>query len=408
MLTDVVVVSDYAYVAGGAEKVAIQSAVGLSGIGLRVHYLAAIGPICAELQDVPNLNVHCMEQSKVKDADSKVKAALKLINNPDAAAKMRQILEPLSQETTVVHFHSFLGGLSASAVLEASRQGFKCLYTLHDYGLACPQQSFFDVGKGKICELKPLSLACCMRACTGRGIAFKGAVTMRAMSNRRHRVAECFSAFVTLSDLSASVMQPYLPERPRQRVLNPIDAEDLGIRELLPGAPYLFVGRLTVEKDAETFLRACRKIGAKARLVGDGADMQRLAAEYPEAEYMGWANSGGVRKAMRESRALVFPSIWYEASPLTPYEAAANGLPVVCADVNAAAETVRRLENGLIFRAGNADDLAEKLTTMNDDQACAKFGEEGYRRYWAQPMTLDRHVDALIEVYRQALKEENR
>lgn len=406
-LTNVVVASDYAYVAGGAEKVAIQSAIGLADRGLKVAYLAAIGPASEELSSHPNIAVHCLDQTKVKEASSKVKAALRLIDNPDAAAKMRSILAPLNRESTVVHFHSFLGGLSASAVLAARDAGFKVVYTVHDYGLACPQQSFFDNGKREICRLKPLSVACCMRPCTGRGLAFKGAVTLRAMSNRRKRVSEAFSAFAFVSEFSGNILRPYLPNRPMRHIPNPIDVQDRGPRPLANDAPYLFVGRLTMEKDPATFLAACRKMGVKGQVVGDGALKESLMREYPEAEFLPWMNAAEVTEAMRSARALVFPSIWYEASPLVPYEAAANGLPVISADANASRETVEKLGCGLVFRAGNVDDLGAKIGQFQDDEACEAYAKRGYESYWKSPMTLQAHTGAILACYADVLEHQS-
>ncbi|MBX3118007.1 MAG: glycosyltransferase [Fimbriimonadaceae bacterium] len=402
-LTNVVIAADYAYVAGGAEKVAIQSAVGLADSGLRVVFLAAIGPVCEELRAHPGITVHCLNQSKVGDSSSKVKATMAMIKNPAASSMMRSILDGLSPQETVVHFHSFMGGLSASPVLAARDGGFKVFYTVHDYGLACPQQSFFDHDKMGICQLKPLSLACCTRPCTGRGLAFKGAVTLRAMANRRRHVADAFSAYAFVSDFSGDIIRPYLAKRPMRWVPNPIDVQDRGVRELQPDAPYLFVGRLTMEKDPRTFLEACRFVGVGARVVGDGPLKESLVREFPKAEFMPWMSSAEVTETMRRSRALVFPSIWYEASPLVSYEAAANGLPVISADANASRETVETLGCGLVFRAGDAEDLASKLRVFEDDAVCEGYGKQGYETYWKQPMTLTAHVDALLVYYRDVM-----
>lgn len=398
-VTDVVIVADYAYVAGGAEKVAIQSAIGLADRGICVHYFAAIGKPTEELTSHERITAHSLEQSKVKESASKVKAALLMIRNPEAADRLSQVLSKLNAKTTVVHFHSFMGGLSASVVLAAKEAGFKTLYTAHDYGLACPQQSFFDNSRHEICHLKPLSMACCMRPCTGRGFAFKSAVTLRAISNRKKRLSEAFDAFAFVSEFSGNIIRPFLPKRSVRWVRNPIDTVDQGPRLLTPEAPFLFVGRLTMEKDARTFLEACRLASVKARVVGDGPEKATLMARYPEAEFLPWMNSSDVSDVMRTSRALVFPSIWYEASPLVPYEAVANGLPVLAANANAARETVESLRCGAIFEAGDAKDLASKLEMLKDDAVCERYGHHGYEAYWENPMTLDSHVDALVSYY---------
>ena len=54
-ISNVVVINDYAHVNGGAASVAIDSALGLAGAGLRVYFISVVGPLDARLYVQKNL-----------------------------------------------------------------------------------------------------------------------------------------------------------------------------------------------------------------------------------------------------------------------------------------------------------------------------------------------------------------
>jgi len=67
--------------------------------------------------------------------------------------------------------------------------------------------------------------------------------------------------------------------------------------------------------------------------------------------------------------ALVVPSLWFEAFCLTLREGYLAGLPMIVSDLGAMAEGVEDGVTGLLFRAGDAADLAGKMTRLLDDEA---------------------------------------
>jgi glycosyltransferase involved in cell wall biosynthesis len=106
---------------------------------------------------------------------------------------------------------------------------------------------------------------------------------------------------------------------------------------------------------------------------------------------------------MRAARALVFPSVWYEGQPLTVYEALALGTPVIVSDVCAGREAVEDGVDGIWFSSADPRSLAAALVRLRDDATAARMSRRAYERYWANPLTLDRHLDAIEAVYGQAL-----
>ena len=90
---------------------------------------------------------------------------------------------------------------------------------------------------------------------------------------------------------------------------------------------------------------------------------------------------------------LLFPSEWAEPFALTPIEAMACGLPVVGTTTGGSAELFRHRENGLVYTAGQPEELAERIREFASDYSlrnrCALTGYSEARERYAAPVVVD-------------------
>jgi glycosyltransferase involved in cell wall biosynthesis len=93
----------------------------------------------------------------------------------------------------------------------------------------------------------------------------------------------------------------------------------------LPRPILLNVGRVAPEKNLEAFLDA-NLPGSKV-IVGDGPDLDRLRAQYPEAHFMGAMAGEELAAAYRTADCFVFPSLT-DTFGLVVIEALSSGVPV--------------------------------------------------------------------------------
>lgn len=135
----------------------------------------------------------------------------------------------------------------------------------------------------------------------------------------------------------------------------------------------LFVGRVTGEKSIDVLLRAVAtldpSLDVKLDIVGGGdllAPLQQLANSLglrSRVTFTGFVTDDELHAAYTRATVFAMPSI-AELQSIATLEAMASGLPVVAADAMALPHLVHDDENGYLFRAGNVDDLAEKLTRV--------------------------------------------
>ncbi|MFC1945249.1 glycosyltransferase family 4 protein [Chloroflexota bacterium] len=159
--------------------------------------------------------------------------------------------------------------------------------------------------------------------------------------------------------------------------------KELGLR--LDRKIILFLGNPHPNKGIEVLLRAMSKVSteipeSKLVIVGKGTEEDRLKTLTAElglgevVEFAGFAS--GVRKSMfyRSADVFALPS-FYDIFPLTILEASAFGLPLVVSDIGAFEGIVVDGHNGLITKAGNTEDLAQKLISiLGDNKLRSRIG----------------------------------
>ncbi|MDR3434984.1 glycosyltransferase [Telmatospirillum sp.] len=399
----VVVLNDFCHVQGGASKVAIDEAINLARLGVRVIFVGAVGPICEELRDAP-LSVHCLEQPQLLDVTRHPSVALQGLWNAKAARQVSEILRPLPRHNAIVHLHGYTKALTTSPVRAAKRLGIPVICTLHDFFAACPNGAFFNYETSRPCTKRPLSMACVLTQCDKRRYLHKLFRVARAVVQRR---LGCFPDavmhYITLSERSATLLAPYLPAEARMhRLANIIDVPQGQPVPVAQNSTILYLGRLDEEKGVRLLAEVAKRMGVPVTFVGDGplrAELERI----PGVSVTGWLDAADVQRYLDSVRCLVFPSLWYETFGLTVAEASARGIPAIVSDISAAAERVEDGVTGWCFKSGDPDDLARCLALTRDDRAVWKAGVTAYRDFWANAPTGDAHSADLLRIYRATL-----
>lgn len=396
---DVVLVLDHAFVNGGQAKVALDSALGLKDRGHNPIVFAAVGPIDPALKKA-GIEVVCLGQNDLL-GQPPLAAAWQGIWNKPAAAALADLLSRHRGANTIVHVHGWAKALSPAIAGPIRASGLPSVYTLHEYFLFCPNGGFYDYRADEVCRRKPLSAACLSTNCDARHYAHKLWRVARQMAARDiARLPDLFGDIITLSSLAQELAAPFVGSGVRlHRVANPVDAVDQGRKAQPASGEVIFVGRLSAEKGTMIYAEAAARAGLVPVLIGDGPLEREIRTRFPQARLLGWRSFESVRAAMRTARVLVFPSVWYETFGLTVHEALACGTPVVVSDGCAGREAIVDGRNGLWFRSGDVADLTEKLENLRDDALVTRLSQAAYDDYWANPLTRDRHVDALCRIY---------
>lgn len=276
----------------------------------------------------------------------------------------------------VVHFHNTLPLVSPAGYTGARDAGAAVVQTVHNFRLLCPSATLFR--DGHVCE-----------DCVGKAFALPGVVhgcyrgsraaTLAvATATAVHRALGTYDTVVDRLVALTPFMRDKLVEGgyARDRIaVKPNAVREMPALAARGGGYALFASRLDAGKGIETLLRAWAEPGLPPLVVaGDGplADLVRDAETRLGADrvrFVGWQQTDGMTALRDNADAFVFPSEWYEGSPIAFAESLAAGLPVVASDTPTVRGMVTDGTEGRLYASGDAPALAAATRDVFADAA---------------------------------------
>jgi len=195
------------------------------------------------------------------------------------------------------------------------------------------------------------------------------------------RAAE--EAYRRLSGTRHGINIPYAPDlsallRPEE-ALSAKAAEFRSGRVTDDGVLLLYAGSLIERKDPATLIRAFSRLterfpAVRLLMAGEGPLRADLEAEVKNlklagrVEFAGFLQGDELRAAYLAADAFVLPTAGHEGWGVVVQEAMAAGLPVIASSrVGAAADLIGGHDTGMLFDAGNVDQLADGLVRLIDE-----------------------------------------
>jgi len=291
-----------------------------------------------------------------------------VVYSREAQRKLGRLLQDFRPD--VAHLHCIYHHLSPSILGTMKDAGVPIVMTAHDLKIACPAYKMLN--STGICE------------------KCKGGNLLNVVKHRCVRDSLAASAIVLVESSVHRLLNSYqgkldkvvVPSRffmekfiewgwPRERfayIPNYVDST-----RFIPGYDsgdyFLYFGRMAPEKGVATLLRAAAAAGVKLKLAGTGpieAELQALAAGLGgDIEFLGYRSGSELHDLIRQARAVVLPSEWYENAPMSVLESFALGTPVIGAAIGGIPEMVLEGQTGWTYESGNVAALTELLSRVN-------------------------------------------
>jgi glycosyltransferase involved in cell wall biosynthesis len=394
MLT-VLQVNNYAHVRGGSDRYFIELSRMLSQQGTRVLALTTADGR-NELQTPWTVPGFPIEAPRGGDL-------ARFLYSRESRAVMNRLLA--QERPDAAHLHIYYGQLTPSVLRPLKDHGVPVVQTVHEYKLFCPVATM--VREGRPCEL------CCRGAiwnavrhrCNRGSLARSLATGAEACTSRMLGAVRLVDHFIAVSDFVRNTMVRFgVPGERISTVHNFIDAAAYAPR-FDAGDFFLFVGRVERIKGIMTLLAAMRRLPARLVVAGEGSLLPQVRSEAIRSglavEAVGFQSGRGLHDLIRGSRCVVVPSEWHETFGLVVLEAYALGKPVIASRMGGIPEVVREGETGLLFEAGNVQELAGAMKRMWTRPAeAAEMGRAG--RMLAEGMFgRDRHCEQILSLYRK-------
>lgn len=342
------------------------------------------------------------DNESIAGTGSKVSAALKAVYNPYAAKKLEAKVSTFRPD--VIHVHNLFFDASPSVLYQAKRMGIPVVATLHNYRLICANAML--IREGAICEKcihstfpsSGIINKCYRGSAVQSGLVTAITGTHKILGTWKNKV----DAYITLSGFMRNkILSGSAGLEANKVYITPNAIADPGEGAKLRDDYFLFVGRISPEKGILQLARmfAETKIG-KLIIAGDGPqaeNIRQLAATTDNIDYLGLQPAETVIAYMKQAKALIFPSTWYEGMPMTIIEAFATGTPVLASRLGSMVEMIEEGKNGFLFEPGNMDDLHELIKKI-------KWKEELYagpRNSYLEKYSEEAHYNNILKIYKQ-------
>jgi len=150
----------------------------------------------------------------------------------------------------------------------------------------------------------------------------------------------------------------------------------------------------------------------KLKIVGEGPEKKNLESRIlpclpagrnlglNNVEFLGYKTGDELKNLVRNSMFVVCPSISYETFGLVVIEANALEKPVIASNAGALPEIIEDRKTGLLFKPGDAKELAKKISYLiNHPDEVKEMGKRA-REKVAREFNPELHYQRLIEVYK--------
>jgi glycosyltransferase involved in cell wall biosynthesis len=317
----------------------------------------------------------------------------------------KEVKDILSEECPdVVHVNNLYPLISHSVLDACKEASVPVVMTCHNYRLFCPAGKLLcgnDLCKS-VCHGREYRSV--FRKCLGN---YSESVSYAAR-NTASRLLRSFSrnvaVFVTPSEfVKRKLIENGFPEDRISVIPNMVSLPSTSV-DPEKGEYVAYSGRVSPEKGISCLLESLAVTGLPGRIAGDCSAMQELSASAPpNVRFLGRLDEAQLGAFYRGARFSVVPSIWHEAFGIVAAEAMSHGLPVIASTMGGLPEVVTDGETGLLFEAGNAEELSNKMLSLwQNPELCKKMGESG-RMKALKEYSEEMYYDRLMAVYNHAI-----
>lgn len=386
----------------GVERLSEQTALALSARG---HQVTVLTRNDSESPDFPKLH---------RIARRGVSVMMISGGGPQIGRfpKLAPVLERMFERTLIelepdVILVSHLLNHSPMYMAIARRWGVPVVLELHDFYVAC-ELAHLQRFSGDLCAGPEAGRACathCFPNDSRAGDRWALRTHMFRHALEQANAVICPSKFV--AGYFRDAFGPAMP--PTHVIGNGVEAQGnpLGAGRPTDEPLHLaYVGAVGLHKGPHVILEAVRLArlpAARVSIFGRPIEpffrqLAAMAARMPELEYHAYGAFDPVELPLllHDVDAVVVPSLVWETYSIVAHEAMACGVPVIASRMGALPEVVRHGDNGLLFDAGSAYQLAINLQILDENRELVNTLRAGIRRTdW---ITVDERMNLLESV----------
>jgi len=343
-----------------------------------------------------------------------LRLGFKSIYNFEAQRKLEELIE--QEKPDVAHIHNVYHYITPSIFHTLKKHNIPMVFKLSDYKAICPNYKLFN--KGEVCEKCKGGkyYHCFLGRCLKKSLAVSFIAMVEAYVHKLLGSYNKIDMFLAPSQFMKKKCTEFgIPVEKIKILRNTVDVESFPLNS----APkekdfFLYYGRISEEKGLADLIIAVDLLKRKNKLqenklvfAGRGPqenDLKKLTEILKlekEVEFVGFKRGKELKNLISDSKFVVLPSVWYDNSPLVISESGLLGKPVIVSDAGGSKEMFSDGESGLVFGAGDVEDLALKIKEMikTGKEKRFKMGEKG-RKNIIDLNDPEKYYKKLLSIYK--------
>lgn len=400
----ILLVNKFFYLKGGSEQVFFDEGRLLEERGHKVVFFSMQNsknfPSEYKRYFISNVDY---EKGKLKD---EIGASLKLLYSFEANRKMEQLIK--QERPDVAHLHNIYHQISPSVLHSLKKYRIPVVMTLHDYKMVCASYLLFAGGRPCEACTGERYYNCFLKACVkdSRAKSFLNTVEMY-LHHKMLRIYELVDVCISPSKFVKHKLEQMAFKGKIIHLPNFIKCDETINPQFSAGKKSIvYFGRLSSEKGLFTLLEAVKGLDVILKIIGVGPAEENLKLKAKNEKlnninFLGYRIGEELKDEITKCMFAVLPSECYENNPRSVIEAFALGKPAIGARIGGIPELVKDNVTGLTFKAGDINDLREKIKQLiNSPDKIIEMGKNA-RAFVEQELNPEKHYRGLMEIYRR-------
>lgn len=347
--------------------------------------------------------------SQIEFSKNNIFNLCKYLYNLEAKEMLAKLLME-QPDIDIAHLQIYYGQLTTSILHSLKKKNIPIIQTLHEYKLSCPV--YTHLNNGEICHrcIDGSSISCVSNRCKDGSFISSLVRFLEYNISRALGDVSLIDKFICVSvfqrDLLASAGLPF---EKMTVVYNFVEAE-FEDSEIVNGEYLFYFGRLEKLKGIVTLLYAAKSMShIRFKIAGDGPLKEYILSFIKEhnltnIECMGFISKAQLGPLIKNSKAVLVPSEWYENCSISVLEAKAKSKPVIASNIGGISEQVTDGKNGFLFDPGNVESLTSairKLEGYPDYHDLCKNSFNDYLLRYSEPV----HRESIMKVYGEVIND---
>lgn len=318
--------------------------------------------------------------------------------------EVRKIIKKNSID--IVHVHNTFPLISPSVYYAAFSCKVPVVQTIHNFRMLCPSATF--TRNSRICED-------CTKNGLGQALKYKCyrnsfSQTLAAVVILKiHRILGTYkriNGYIALTNFNKNKIKKLVKDDEKIFVKPNFSREEIQKPSYENYKNYfVYIGRLDKLKGINLLINSWRSISHdELYIIGDGPEKDNVAKlvknnNITNIKLLGFMDRNEALNIVKQSKAIIVPSQWYEGFPMTIVEAYSMGVPVIGGNIGNLNSIIKDKFNGLIFKYDDSKELVSAVKKLETNENLISNLRKGAFKTYKDNYTEDKNYDLLYGIY---------